>query len=377
MIDVMAEGPRPHESEFLKMRGSVVLTVAVFPAPKWGHIAVGYTPSETNQRARMHRSQDLQRPYDQISVSLGVQSVSSKFLLIAWKAVLLCHSGWLEHILGNKFYAVSPKEMSSLFKPCENFSTAQTFCNGDLAAGRLTPPSNSPRHVNITTPRGLSLRARREAARIALSIQNFIRRAAPSGKGHSSKLKAAPFPPPSQAVQLVEEAPRSGAAYLSLYRNSSRERGFRNDSGERCQVSHLKYSRSRIPGLFGNSSFRRPASKARDEANLRLSASGVVQLSKSDIKIQKPIFRRPPSDARKLMSPQLSQQNCHHRTHQSKSDFRHPPSDDFTKSHVHVSRSCSIRSNSLNYNSYGFDFRFKLSSSTQSDLQKVANGLSW
>ncbi|KAK7033480.1 hypothetical protein R3P38DRAFT_2773868 [Favolaschia claudopus] len=64
---------------------------------------------------------------------------------------------------------------------------------------------------------------------------------------------------------LLVEAPRSGA----VYRISSPERGL-----------------SRIPGLFGNSIFRRPASEARDEADLSSLRAASLRSSKSEIKHQ-------------------------------------------------------------------------------------------
>ncbi|KAK7016358.1 hypothetical protein R3P38DRAFT_3569295, partial [Favolaschia claudopus] len=141
-------------------------------------------------------------------------------------------------------------------QPFQAHTCMHTFCTGNLAAGRQKRPS---------------------------------------------RLKPAGFPQASQAPQLVEDAPRSGAVYLRVYRNASRERGFR--VSPRLNLPILSYgvfffgSRTprRIPDIFGNSIFRRPASDVGERDDPKLPASAVVSFSKSKVKIQNLISRRPPS----------------------------------------------------------------------------------
>ncbi|KAK7013129.1 hypothetical protein R3P38DRAFT_2789143 [Favolaschia claudopus] len=95
-----------------------------------------------------------------------------------------CYSGGLKCTLGNKFYVVSPDESSTAWElnTWVGFALSnatRAFCTGNLAAGRLIPLSNSHRHVKITIRRALSLRTRREAAPVALTIQILFRRTTP------------------------------------------------------------------------------------------------------------------------------------------------------------------------------------------------------
>ncbi|KAK7016371.1 hypothetical protein R3P38DRAFT_2786331 [Favolaschia claudopus] len=296
----MAEGPRPHESDFSKRCVIVVLTVAVFPAPKWGHIAVDYTPSitenehegrkqERNKPARshariLHGSQDLQRPYDQISVSLGVQSVSSKILLIAWKAVrssqdfsarftrlhawqpsifLLCAilAGWKAPLAGAVYPAsaagctglrmacwihAEQRDTRSCVRVVEDLIQPKRISGISSANPALQVPtcittSTSPSRARLVTacaPRSgaysfdyTELLPPSDILRIS-SREQYLEILPPAGKSRSSKLK----PTLSRAMLLVE-APRSGAN-AQAYRFSSGERGL-------SELFRLKSSTSR------------------------------------------------------------------------------------------------------------------------------------
>ncbi|KAK7006992.1 hypothetical protein R3P38DRAFT_2793123 [Favolaschia claudopus] len=151
----------------------------------------------------------------------------------------------------------------------------------------------------------------------------------PAGKNRPLKFKEAAFHGASRAFRLVDDAPRSGAyrfEYMEIIPASGTSSTFalgilppagkscpldskrcylaimsyvagrrRREAAPMLRFSHFQYPPSRIPDIFGNSIFRRPASKARNEANLSSPRAALFRSSKSKIKIKNLIFRRPPS----------------------------------------------------------------------------------
>ncbi|KAK7033465.1 hypothetical protein R3P38DRAFT_3352586 [Favolaschia claudopus] len=234
-------------------------------------------------------------------------------------------------------------------------NATRAFCNGNLAAGRLIPPSNSYRNANISTPRALSLRARREAAHVALTIQNFIRRGAHSGKNRPpdfkqrvfplphelrgssrtrgaaarsldyievlpasdssrqkplSILKAAGFPLAPRAFQLVEDVPRSGAI-VSRERDPGQKPPLHTQSdvispsqapcGAARRRQCLKYIEF-VPGSGSQSNSRpfrefdfSPSGEQRTRILVNLSFESLCILLNIQPKIENSRFRRPPS----------------------------------------------------------------------------------
>ncbi|KAK7013127.1 hypothetical protein R3P38DRAFT_3582088 [Favolaschia claudopus] len=338
----------------------------------------------------------------------GVQPVSSKILLIAFKAVRASQNlteTFADFVLGGPQFSFSGRFWLAGKRAWLVLYTLQAFSNlGSpklyahvLQRGfgrRQAIPAlqlASPRQHHHPA-RGLSLRARREAARVALTIQKFFPRAAlrvatdsnqrvahephelfgSSTTCHAAALyrvdcieidpasgtQLAPFPrgfcrrqakaaPPDSKHRLSafphelfsSSRTRRAAAHsfhyieivpardtlsafspgirppllqtqcdvsrLKLPRCVAHHQGaaklrqsfeyidFFPASGvsDHALVSCFKYSPSRIPDVFGNSIFRRPASEFRDEANQRpalkfdLSGSGELELQDPQVPV--------------------------------------------------------------------------------------------
>ncbi|KAK7033473.1 hypothetical protein R3P38DRAFT_2773863 [Favolaschia claudopus] len=177
--------------------------------------------------------------------------------------------------------------------------------------GKSRPPYSKQRPFPESREPFSSWSTRRAAARIALTIQKFIPRAGPlgsfapgilppAGKNRSSKLKATS----SRATLLVSR---------------------------RLQISHFKSHPSRIPDIFGNSIFRRPANKvgARNEPKSPRSPRAALFpfSSKLKIKIKNRFFggRRAPNSYGDVFSPafkfDVSSSREAQLQHQQVSDF--------------------------------------------------------
>ncbi|KAK7016359.1 hypothetical protein R3P38DRAFT_3203590 [Favolaschia claudopus] len=196
-------------------------------------------------------------------------------------------------------------------QPFQAHTCMHTFCTGNLAAGRLTTPSNSHRHVNITTSQafkgycaraGACARTHRASGALARDTAFAARsfdyidflpasskyfcngdfaagRQIPPLQTHSavfapnvsrerhleplftgnsaagrqkrpSRLKPAGFPQASQAPQLVEDAPRSGAytfEYIEMLPASGDSARHTSNPIERLVQTSRKFKISTLP----------------------------------------------------------------------------------------------------------------------------------
>ncbi|KAK7001371.1 hypothetical protein R3P38DRAFT_3611877 [Favolaschia claudopus] len=213
--------------------------------------------------------------------------------------------------------------------------TLSTFSPGILPPAGKSRLPNSNQRGSYEPHELLSSSRTRRAAALNSSAERHTKRFftgdfAAARQKLPSILKAAP-PPASPAVQLVDGAPRSGAysfEYIEIVPASEtsvihggfcrrqakaappnskrRHHELRCSSRRRecaeyidfhlpSKLSHFKSHPSRIPGVFGNSIFRRPASDVGEMDEPKSPSPRLRRFSKANIKIGNSRFRRPPN----------------------------------------------------------------------------------